>query len=65
MRFNLEAMVPVSAYTIVEASSLEEAIRIAEDRDVVIFNGRCGEDAKEVWIIEEADGSPEDIHSAV
>ncbi len=61
-RFKLAAQVTVSAYTMVEAKTVQEAIRIAEQRDTAI-SGR-GHTQNEFWIVEEADGMPENIHSA-
>lgn len=62
MRFQLTANVTVSAYTIVEADSLEEAIEAATDRAVAIGGIGSGELDDETWIIEEADGEPMNIH---
>ena len=60
-QFDLTASVAVSASTQVEADTLEEAIRIAEGRDVQLgFNG-SGNSSKDVWLIEDADGSPFDV----
>lgn len=59
--FNLTCEVTVSAYTVVEADSLEEAIKVAEDRDVVIGGACSGESEHYSWIIEEADGGPTNI----
>ena len=59
--FHLSASVTVSAYTQVRAETLEEAIQIAEGRDVVLdFNG-SGESPSESWCISEPDGSPDNI----
>lgn len=60
-KFNLSADVTVSAYTTVEAATLEEAIKIAEGRDAVIGGMNSGEDPRESWIIEDADGVPKNI----
>ena len=57
--FRLMAHVTVTAWTDVEAETLEEAIEIAEERDVVLSG--YGE-SDESWIIDEGDGSPENIH---
>ena len=63
-KFNLSAAVTVSAFTVVEAETLEEAIEIAEGREVCLhFNG-SGTDPREVWCVEDADGDATDIHSA-
>ena len=62
-KFDLSCAVTVSAYTTVEAATLEEAIEIAEGRNVVLGGPGCGESEDESWIIEDADGSPTDIHA--
>lgn len=62
--YQLSASVTVSAYTEVEANSLEEAIKIAERRSVSIGDERSGVFADEVWTIDEADGEPQNIHEA-
>ena len=59
--FELSCVVAVSAYTVVEADTLEEAIEIAKSRQVVI-RGR-GESDHDAWMIDEADGEPMDIHA--
>ena len=61
--FKLTCHVTVSAFTNVEADSLELAIEEAADRSVEIhFNG-SGTSPDEVWCIECADGSPEHVHA--
>lgn len=58
--FDLTASVTVSAITRVVADSLAEAIEIAKERSVTVDPlGRA--DRSEVWLIEEADGEPDDI----
>lgn len=55
--FNLSAKITVSAYTLVEAETLEEAINIAKSREAV--NGALGgHSEKDVWIVDEIDGEP-------
>ena len=54
--YKFAAEVTVSAYTIVEADTLEEAMRQAEEREAVIGGLHSGEQADESWIIETADG---------
>jgi hypothetical protein len=63
--FQLSAAVTVSAYTVVEAETLEEAIRIAEGRSVQLGGNGSGAYADESWIIEDADGAPQDIHQDI
>lgn len=60
--YTLGAVVGVSAYTVVEADSLEEAIKEAKDREPVIGGNGSGTDENEQWIIDDADGTPSDIH---
>lgn len=60
--FKLSAEVTVSAYTIVEAETLDEAIQIARNREAAIGLLHTTNDPNEQWIIEEADGGPQNIH---
>lgn len=63
-KFTLNASVTVSARTIVEANTFEEAIEEAASRDVILSPygpDRDGYDPSEVWAIEEADGMPGEI----
>lgn len=56
-QYNLSAMVTVSAYTVVEADTLEEAIEISKKREVVNQAvGGCSEN--DMWIVDEIDGEP-------
>lgn len=60
-KFSLNCEVTVSAYTVVEAATLEEAIELSRERDVRLdFNG-AGTDENSEWLIEEADGCPKNI----
>lgn len=61
-KFRLGAKVTVSAYTVVEAATPEEAIRIAGSRDAQIGGNGSGAYEDESWIIDDADGAPEDIN---
>jgi hypothetical protein len=61
MKFKLGCEVTVSAYTEVEADTLEEAIQHAKDREVVIGGLHSGTSAAEQWIIDDADGLPSNI----
>ena len=58
--FKLSAAVTVSAWTEVEADDIDAAKTIAESRHVQLTG--CLEDATESWIIDEADGEPQEIH---
>jgi hypothetical protein len=62
-KFKLGCLVTVSAYTVVEAFTLEEAIEIAEEREMVIGGIGTGTDQNEQWIVDEVDGEPMGITS--
>jgi hypothetical protein len=53
----------VSAFTEVQAETLEEAIKIANSRDVVLGGPGSGAYPDESWVIEDADGAPSDIYA--
>lgn len=59
--FRLTAKVTVSAYTEVEADSIEEAKEIAEGRAVGIGGPRAGNDPAEEWVIDDPDGEAYDL----
>lgn len=59
--FKLHAHVTVSAYTNVEADSLEEAITQGAKRQVVIGGLHSGENPDDSWVIDEPDGEPVNI----
>lgn len=61
--FKFSAKVTVSAYTEVEADTEEEARAEAESRDVVIGGLASGNEPDESWVIDDADGTPEDIRN--
>lgn len=61
--FELQCVVGVSAYTKVGAKNLAEAIAKAEGRQIR-FAATGDADAEEVWVIEAADGVPQDIRPA-
>lgn len=61
MKYSMQCMVTVSAYTEVEADSEEEAMEIARRREVEIGGNGSGQYPDEVWIIDDADGSPVNI----
>ena len=63
--FYLSCTVTVSAYTNIEADTLEEAIKLSKERPVVIGGIGSGNDSVDYWIIDDADGSPENIVSGV
>lgn len=60
--FNLVAEVTISVMTIVEAETLEEAIEVAEQRSIEAAQWHSGNQKKEVWVSDEYDGEPQNIH---
>jgi len=60
-KYTLTANVTISIYTEVEANSLEEAIKIAQDRDIETTQHRADEQIKEFWCADEYDGTPQNI----
>lgn len=62
MEYRVEAKITIGTWTMVEAESKEEAIKIAEERDEKMsFINNSGLDENEAWIIEEMDGEPFDL----
>lgn len=59
--FLIVAKVSVSVYTKVKAETIEEAMKIAEDRDMmeIVHDGSPEYDT--YWILEEIDGTPYDF----
>lgn len=62
-KYSLYAQVTISCYTEVEASSREEAIEIAKDREMATLphTGTFGWDESSQWIVDELDGEPSQI----
>ena len=60
-KYNLSGNVTISLYTTIEANSLEEAIEIAEDRDIEKYEWGIEKQKNEVWVAEEYDGDPNNI----
>ena len=62
-KYCLNALVTISIYTEVEANSLEEAIEIAEQREIEACNNDIFSDnqIKRVWVADDYDGSPFNI----
>jgi len=59
MKYRLCCEITVSAFTIVEADSEKQAIKIAEGREPILYQEYDEQDAaKENWLICDADGSP-------
>ncbi|APW37668.1 hypothetical protein RD110_11070 [Rhodoferax koreense] len=61
MKFHLEAKVTISARTVVEADTLEAAIKIAAGRATASWEPSLNDE--EVWICDDVDGTPFDIES--
>jgi len=61
--FKLACKVTVSAFTEVEAYTLEAAMALAASRDVVLADVGSGAQPEDAWVIEEADGTPFDIRA--
>lgn len=62
MEYRVEAKVTIGTWTVVEAESKEEAVRIAGEReDKMSFINNSGMEETEAWIIEEIDGEPFDL----
>lgn len=60
--FKLGCHVTVSAYTEIDADTLEDAMAEAADREMAIGGNGSGMDADEYWIVDDIDGAPENIH---
>jgi len=60
--FDMSCAVTVSAYTQVEAETLEDAIEIASERSMELSFTGSGNDSKEVWLVDDIDGEPQNIH---
>jgi hypothetical protein len=62
--FNLTAKITITAFTTIEAESLEEAIKLANERqDMMSIASNNGDTPDVSWMIEELDGVPYDIKS--
>lgn len=58
-KFNLTALVTVSAQTTIEADTLDEAIEKASKRtDMMSIVTNNGDTADYVWMVEDLDGTP-------
>jgi len=66
--YHFVAKVPLTAYTIVEANSLEEATLVANSEDRELTMQFDNETARYLmqdrWVIREIDEGPQDIHLA-
>jgi hypothetical protein len=63
-KFSLSAKVTISVYTEVEAETPEDAVNIANKREVEDSEFR-GENKNIAWISDEFDGVPFDIYSGL
>lgn len=63
--FDLVGKVTISVYTSVKANSLEEAIKIAKDRDIEKDNWSDKCQHEEVWVNDDYDGEVEQIEEDV
>ena len=63
-KFELTAQITISLYTEVEAETLEEAKKSAEERDLMAIVGTGGETKHDTWMADELDGMPENIEEA-
>ena len=62
-KFNLSAKVTISISTVVEANSLEEALKIANEREgIEKYDSWEHDEENESWIADEYDGAPFDIY---
>lgn len=61
MKYKLSAQMTITVYTDVEANSLEEAIKIAQDRDPMGIASNNGDTEDFVWMCDELDGYPKNI----
>ena len=61
MKFNLTAQVTISVYTEVEAETIEEAIEIAQERELMGITRTGVDTEQDTWLCDELDGMPENI----
>lgn len=64
MKFKLTANVTISVYTEVEADTLEEAIEIAKERELMGIAQTGCDTEEDTWLCDELDGMPENIQEA-
>ena len=57
-KYKLSAVLTIGIYTEVEANSLEEAIKISEDRKIESYHFGDKEQVYESWISDDFDGVP-------
>lgn len=61
-KFKLTAKVTISVHTEVEAKTLKEALKIADDRSIEESNWD-GENKNDSWVSDEFDGEIFDVHN--
>ena len=59
--FIIDCKIAVTAYTVVRATTEEEALRIAEKRQGTPIPNLASSSETSEWIVEEIDGLPTDI----
>lgn len=63
-KYTLSAHITVSAYTVVEADSLEEAVAASKEREVdTDFGGGVRPDHNTSWVVSAIDGEPHNIRA--
>lgn len=60
-KYSLSAQITVSAFCVVEADSMEEAIEKSQSMGAVIHSHYTGTSPQESWCVEEIDGDPVEI----
>lgn len=63
-KFALTAEMTISLYTEVQAETLEEAIEIAKERELMTVVSTGGDTKYDSWMSDELDGMPENITAA-
>lgn len=61
MKFTVYAQITVSCFCEVEAETKEEALAKAEKLQPALSYNGSGTNAEENWLIEDADGTPQEI----
>jgi predicted phage gp36 major capsid-like protein len=61
MIFKLIANVTISVYTQVEANTLEEAVEIAKERELMGITQTGCDTEQDTWLCDELDGIPQNI----
>jgi len=62
-KFTLSGKMTITVHTTIKAKSIEEAIKLADERtDYMSLSSNNGDSEDEVWMAEELDGTPYEIH---